>query len=175
MRRYEFWNRRVARNPGALSRRRAYQPRSTGLAACLAIGVVVVVVVGATVAVAADPPPGSVAVYTDAQAASGRQIYYRACANCHGEDLAGKVGPALTGRQFHQMVAAQKMTASMLFHFIATQMPQSKPGSLTPAQYAEIMAFILKQNGYPAGSTPLTVDSQDLGKINLAGAPKGSG
>jgi cytochrome c len=142
------------------------------LVTCLAIGVVFV---GATVAVAADAPPGSVALYTDAQAAGGRQIYYRACANCHGEDLAGKVGPALTGRQFHQMVAAQKMTASMLFHFIATQMPQSKPGSLAPAQYAEIMAFILKQNGYPAGSTPLTVDNQDLGKIDLASAPKGSG
>jgi cytochrome c len=144
----------------------------TGLAACLAVGVVLG---GTTVAVAADPPAGSVAVYTDAQATSGRQIYYQACANCHGENLAGKVGPALTGRQFHQMVAAQKMTATLLLQFIATRMPQAKPGSLTPAQYAEIMAFILKQNGYPSGGTPLTVDSQDLGKIDLAGAPKGSG
>lgn len=167
-----FWNQRAARDPGALSRGPASQSRSIGLAACLAIGAVVV---GTTMAVAADPPPASVAVYTDAQATNGRQIYYRNCANCHGEDLAGKVGPALTGRQFHQMVTAQKMTATMLFNFIATKMPQSKPGSLTPAQYAEIMAFILKRNGYPSGSTPLTVDSQDLGKIDLAGAAKGSG
>jgi mono/diheme cytochrome c family protein len=169
MHRYEFWNRRAARNSSALSQR----PRDrSGLAACLAVGAVLA---GATVAVAADPPAGSVAVYTDAQAADGRQIYYRTCANCHGEDLAGKVGPALTGRQFHQMVAAQKMTAALLFQFIATRMPQAKPGSLTPEQYAEIMAFILQRNGYPSGSTPLTVDSHDLGKIDLASAPKGSG
>jgi mono/diheme cytochrome c family protein len=172
MRRYDFWNRRAAGNSNALSRRPGKQFRWTMSVAGLAIGAVAISV---TVAVAADQSPGSVAVYTDAQAASGRQIYYQACANCHGEDLAGKVGPALTGRQFHQMVAAQQMTASRLFHFIATQMPQTKPGSLTQAQYAAIMAFILKQNGYPSGSTPLTVDSQDLEKIDFAGAPKGSG
>jgi cytochrome c len=131
-------------------------------------------IIGGTAA-AADPAAGPVAVYTDAQAMNGRQVYYRTCANCHGEDLAGKVGPALTGRQFHQMVAAQKMTAPSLFQFIATQMPQTKPGSLTPTQCAEIMAFILKQNGYPSGNTPLSADNQDLGKINLAAAPGGSG
>jgi cytochrome c len=143
-----------------------------GFSAGLALGVMLV---GVTMAAAADPPTASVAVYTDAQAADGRQVYYRTCANCHGEDLAGKVGPALTGRQFHQMVAAQKMTAPLLFHFIATKMPQTKPGSLTPEQCTAIMAFILKQNGYPAGSTPLSIDSQELEKIDLAGAPKGSG
>ncbi|MDB5399605.1 MAG: polar amino acid transport system substrate-binding protein [Acetobacteraceae bacterium] len=143
-----------------------------GFSAGLAI---VAVLVCMTMAAAADPPTDSVAVYTDAQATDGRQVYYRTCANCHAEDLTGKVGPALTGRQFHQMVAAQKMTAPLLFHFIATRMPQTKPGSLTPGECAAIMAFILKQNGYPSGSTPLTVDNPDLGKIDLAGAPKGSG
>ena len=142
-----------------------------GFSAGLGIGFVLVCM---TMASAADPPTGSVAVYTDAQAADGRQVYYRACANCHGEDLTGKVGPALTGRQFHQMVAAQQMTAPLLFHFIATQMPLTKPGSLTPEECSAIVAFILKRNGYPAGSAPLTADSQDLGKIDLAGAPKGN-
>jgi S-disulfanyl-L-cysteine oxidoreductase SoxD len=118
---------------------------------------------------------GNVASYTDAQAESGRDLYFRTCANCHGEDLAGKVGPALTGRQFHQMVAAQNMTAPLLLRFIATQMPQTKPGSLTPTESAEIMAFILEQNGYPSGNTPLTLDSPQLKKIDLAAAPGDGG
>ncbi|MGA9866519.1 MAG: c-type cytochrome [Acetobacteraceae bacterium] len=137
--------------------------------------VIAAVLLGPSAAVAADPSTNAVAVYTDVQAASGRQVYYRTCAVCHGEDLAGKVGPALTGRQFHQMVAAQNMTAPLLFRFIATQMPQTKPGSLTPMECTEIMAFILKRNGYPSGDTPLTTDSPDLKKIDLAAAPDTGG
>jgi len=141
----------------------------------LRAGLGIAVVASAAVTAAAEPPAGAAAVYTDAQAASGRQLYFRTCAVCHGEDLAGKVGPALTGRQFHQMVAAQNMTAPALFQFIATQMPQTKPGSLTPTQCTEIMAFILQRNGYPAGGTPLTADSPDLKNINLAAAPDRGG
>jgi cytochrome c len=117
---------------------------------------------------------GESAVYTETQALNGRQVYYRNCANCHGENLEGKVGPPLTGRQFHQMVASQKMTAPMLLQFISTQMPQAKPGSLTAEQYADVMAFILAQNGYPAGNVALTANSPGLKDINLA-APGASG
>jgi mono/diheme cytochrome c family protein len=169
---FDVWKSRAAGDSGAPNRRPAKPFRQGGRAAGLAAAGLLAAI---TAAAAADPPQAPPAVYTDAQAASGRQVYYQACANCHGEDLAGKVGPALTGRQFHQMVAAQQMTAPRLLRFIATQMPQSKPGSLTPAQYAAIMAFILKQNGYPSGDTPLEGDSQDLGKIDFAGAPKGNG
>lgn len=131
--------------------------------------------IGVPAIAAAQASTGSVASYTDAQADGGRDLYFRTCANCHGEDLAGKVGPALTGRQFHQMVAAQNMTAPLLLRFIATQMPQTKPGSLTPTECAEIMAFILEQNGYPSGNTPLTLDSPQLKKIDLAAAPGNGG
>jgi mono/diheme cytochrome c family protein len=167
---YGICNWRRVRHAEAPTRKSVDRLGSMGLCASLAIGGVVVSI---TIAVAADPPAAPVAVYTEAQAVDGRQVYFQTCANCHGEDLAGKVGPALTGRQFHQMVAAQKMTAPSLLQFIATQMPQTKPGSLTHTQCAAIMAFILAQNGYPSGSTPLTFDSQDLEKINLAAAPGG--
>jgi len=139
------------------------------------LGLAVAIIGLAATCAAADPPAGAVAVYTAAQAASGRQVYYGTCAACHGENLDGKVGPPLTGRQFHQMVAAQSMTAPLLFQFIAKQMPLTKPGSLTQEQCAEIMAFILERNGYPSGSTPLAGDSPDLKKIDLAALPGGSG
>ncbi len=115
----------------------------------------------------------AISVYTDAQALTGREVYYQTCAVCHGEDLTGKVGPALVGRQFHQMVAAQHMTAPLLMQFIATQMPQTKPGSLTPTQCSDIMAFILKQNGYPSGDTPLSADDPALGEVDLSDASGG--
>ena len=116
----------------------------------------------------------AVSVYTDAQALTGRDVYYRTCAVCHGKEIiTGKVGPALVGRQFHQMVAAQHMTAPLLMQFIATQMPQTKPGSLTPAQCSDVMAFILKQNGYPSGDTPLSADDPELGEVDLSDASGG--
>ena len=158
-------NRRTIREAGLLFRLFAGH---VGLFTVLAIGALIA---GTSMVVAAAP----VAVYTDEQALSGRQVYYRSCANCHGENLAGKVGPALTGRQFHQMVAAQKMTAPLLFNFIATKMPQSRPGSLTSEPAAAIMAFILKQNGYPSGGTPLTADSPELEKIDLSAVGNGGG
>lgn len=137
---------------------------------------VLLVALGLRSAMGADSAPSGdpAAVYTDAQAEQGRQVYFRTCAVCHGENMDGKVGPALTGRQFHQMVAAQNMTAPALFQYIETQMPKTKPGSLAPADYAKIMAFILQQNGYPAGSKPLDDQGQGLEKINLAAMPKSS-
>jgi cytochrome c len=167
---YDLWNRYALRDAGERPRIRLW--RTVRLFTASALGALTA---GTAVVIAADPPAGPAAVYTDAQAASGRQVYYRTCANCHGETLAGKVGPALTGRQFHQMVAAQKMTAPLLFNFIATKMPQSRPGSLSPEQAAAIMAFILKQNGYPPGDTPLTADSPALGKVDLAAAHNAGG
>ena len=165
MRTYDFWNRRATRDAGL-------RPRiSAARVGMLTVLTIVALIAGRMMAIAADP----VAVYTDEQALNGRQVYYRTCANCHGENLAGKVGPALTGRQFHQMVAAQKMTAPLLFNFIATKMPQSKPGSLSSEQAAAIMAFILKQNGYPSGGTPLTADSPELEKIDLSAVGNGGG
>lgn len=136
---------------------------------------VFVATLGLKSAVCADGPSADPAgVYTDSQAEAGRQVYFRTCAICHGENLDGKVGPALTGRQFHQMVAAQNMTAAALYNYIETQMPKTKPGSLAPADYAKIMAFILQQNGYPAGNSPLDDQGQGLDKINLAAAQKSS-
>ena len=44
------------------------------------------------------------------------------------------------------------MTAATLLDVIANTMPQSDPGSLKPEEYAAVTAYILQQNGYPAGA-----------------------
>jgi hypothetical protein len=38
---------------------------------------------------------------------------------------------------------------------VSTTMPQGKPGSLTPDQYLDVIAFILDANGFKSGATDL--------------------
>jgi polar amino acid transport system substrate-binding protein len=98
------------------------------------------------------------ALYTTAQAATGAKAYAAKCAQCHGANLEGGVGPALTGPNLVRLAKKTKLTVGDMFQFMALQMPLDAPASLPKAQYAAIMAFVLKFNGYPSGSKPLTYD-----------------
>jgi mono/diheme cytochrome c family protein len=100
---------------------------------------------------AAGAPP---ALYTPAQAQQGHAVFERHCAVCHGRHLEGGVGPALTGGKFASVKAG--FTVQQIFEFLSVDMPADAPGSLTARQYLELMAFLLQQNGYPAGKTTLT-------------------
>jgi hypothetical protein len=60
------------------------------------------------------------------------------------------------------MANAQSLTADALLDVIANTMPQSDPGSLKPEEYAAVTAYILQQNGYPAGSTALAKGAAGL-------------
>lgn len=94
------------------------------------------------------------ALYTHAQAAAGAGAYGKNCAMCHGANLEGGVGPALVGKSF----ADSAKTVGGAFTTVATQMPMGQPGSLSHTEYEDIMAYILNQNGYPAGNTPFSYD-----------------
>jgi alcohol dehydrogenase (cytochrome c) len=113
------------------------------------------------------------AVYTTAQAQQGESAYSSHCANCHGADLQGKVGPALKGRQFHQMVTSQDLNGATLLAFISQHMPLTNPGSLDKTQYDDVTAYILKENGYPAGSTKLSASNPNLKKVTFSSSSKG--
>ncbi|HSS12293.1 MAG TPA: cytochrome c [Rhizomicrobium sp.] len=95
------------------------------------------------------------ALYTAEQAAAGATVYSQACASCHGTQLEGVAAPALKGSTFGEMAAAQSLTAQTLLDVIANTMPQSDPGSLKPEDNTAVTAYILRQNGYPAGTAPL--------------------
>lgn len=107
------------------------------------------------------------AVYTADQAAAGAAVYAQSCAVCHGPALEGVAAPALTGDAFHEMAEAQQLTAATLLSVTAQTMPQSNPGTLTPEQYNQVTAYILQQNGYPAGPAPLTQDAPLLKDLLL--------
>lgn len=107
------------------------------------------------------------AIYTDAQATAGASVYAQSCAACHGSQLEGVAAPALKGQVFGELANAQSLTADALLDVIANTMPQSDPGSMKPEEYAAVTAYIMQQNGYPAGTTPLTKGDAALKTVKI--------
>jgi mono/diheme cytochrome c family protein len=136
-----------------LSARRRLFARRTAVAAVCGLALVI----GAAVRPAAvESAAAGPALYAAAQAASGGKTYTSSCAQCHGENLEGGVGPALRGPNLVRLAKKTKLTVGDFFQFLALQMPLNAPASLSHDQYAGVMAYILKRNGYPAGSKALT-------------------
>lgn len=102
------------------------------------------------------------ALFTADQATAGAAVYQQSCASCHGGGLEGVSAPALKGAAFGDMATAQSLTADSLLEVTAASMPQSDPGSLKPEDYNAVVAYILQQNGYPAGATPLAPHASGL-------------
>jgi alcohol dehydrogenase (cytochrome c) len=102
--------------------------------------------------------------YTNAQASAGNAVYTQYCAVCHGPNLQGESGPAISGQPLHLAYGAG--TAAQLYDFISRQMPQDKPGSLKAQQYLDVTAYILARNGFPSGDTALNM--QTLGQVRMS-------
>jgi PQQ-dependent dehydrogenase (methanol/ethanol family) len=86
-------------------------------------------------------------------------VYSQYCVQCHGANLQGESGPALSGQTLQQSYGGG--TAAPLYDFISRQMPQDAPGSLTQRQYQDVTAYVLSRNGFPAGGTALSEGSLD--------------
>jgi len=54
-----------------------------------------------------------------------------------------------------------------MFNFVAKLMPPGEPGTLKHDEYVQIMAFILQQNGYPAGSHELVYEEAEKSKVPI--------
>ena len=108
-------------------------------------------------------------VFTDAQAARGATAYEAACAGCHRADLGGGTGPSLRDQRFAREFAGKDLKS--LFTRVAATMPRNAPGSLGDNVSLDIVAHLLKENGFPAGSRELAADALDNVRV-LAGRPK---
>jgi len=92
-------------------------------------------------------------VYTEEQASRGQTLFQQSCARCHGANLAGTFEtPPLVGRFIPYW---EGTTLDVLFDYVSTAMPLDRPGSLGPTANAAIVAFLLKANGFPAGTKEL--------------------
>jgi mono/diheme cytochrome c family protein len=108
-------------------------------------------------------------VYTAAQAERGAKHFADSCAPCHGADMAGGPGiPGLTGIEF--MFKYNNKPVAELFDYMKTNMPPGQAGSLTDPQFVEVIAVVLKGNGFPEGSTDLPPDPQALKQVTITRA-----
>ena len=98
----------------------------------------------------------SVAFYTAEQAERGERVFTTVCAVCHGRNEF--TGPIFAFTWMEEPVGH-------LFQHISTAMPQDDPGSLTAAEYAAVVAYMLQLNGRAAGTRELPADAEALGRL----------
>lgn len=110
---------------------------------------------------AADRPVS----YSMDQADRGEERYTKDCEECHGDDLRGGLngGAPLRGLQFEEKYT-DGLPASLLFSYMSSQMPPNAPGRYPASTYADLMAYILKRNGFQPGA-PLPGDMDALGYL----------
>lgn len=123
----------------------------------------------------AVPPPAPGPSFTAAQAQDGQSVYTKSCAGCHGANLQGAAGPALSGTSFLAKWADGGHKLADLYSVISKQMPLTAPGSLSAQQYLDVTAFILSKNGYKAGGTALAAGNLAVTLGKPAGAGNAAG
>ncbi len=97
-------------------------------------------------------------IYSEEQAERGRGTFRSVCGECH------------YSREFRDdqfKFSWRRRSVADLFGHIAETMPENAPGSLSPRQYADVVAYILSLNGIPAGSEELPTDRDALAAYNL--------
>src|SRR6185503_20693456 len=135
------------------------------------LGIVMMVVAGAVVgtSVAAQDKTAKSAwtgVYTDAQADRAEREYGRTCSHCHGLSLEGDGSreiPALVQDQFMRHWRGRPVQA--LFDTLMRSMPADDRGSMTPRMTADMIAYLLRANGAPAGDAQLSSERDALAAV----------
>ncbi|WP_439522480.1 c-type cytochrome [Marivita sp.] len=162
------WLRTTLNDPAARSRMN-FEVRDPADAANIYAFLASLAAVAETEESAAAEEPAKVAVtgrpvsYDPDQAERGSTRYMNDCAECHGDDLKGGLngGASLRSVSFLQKYA-EGAPASDLFYYMSNAMPPSSPGRYSESNYADLMAFILRRNGFQAGAAlPSDLDSLD--------------
>ncbi len=104
-------------------------------------------------------------VYTMAQAIKGSDVFAAYCKTCHTPTVHS--GPPFRAKWFGRAL-------SDLYSYIRREMPKNEPGSMSDADYARALAYLLRINGMPPGNVPLASDSTALHRIRLDSVRAGS-
>ena len=107
-------------------------------------------------------------VYTEAQANRGEREYGRTCEHCHGAGLEGDTGreiPALVSDPFLRNWNGKSLKE--LFDLLSRSMPADNRGSLSARTYADLVAYLLRANDAPAGTSALPDSPAGLEGITI--------
>ena len=87
-------------------------------------------------------------VFTEAQVSAGQVVYDSNCKTCHN-------------MRFYRDTLKSWTNQPLLYLWesIMGTMPADNPGSLMLDDYTHVIAYILSENGFPAGETKLDPDN----------------
>jgi mono/diheme cytochrome c family protein len=133
----------------------------------LTFGSAVCVLLAAAAAFAQSPGPSVWdGVFTEEQVKRGVAAYQRECSSCHGAALeGGDMTPPLVGGAFTSNW--NDLTVGDLFDRIRLTMPLDSPGKLSRQQNADVIAYILKTNAWPSGTSELSAEAGALKQIRI--------
>jgi len=115
---------------------------------------------------AQSPKSQWLGVFNEAQASRGEALYIDNCIMCHGSNLAGTVlAPAVAGPAF--LAKWNGRSLSPVFNIIQTRMPWNLSGHLSAQQNADVLAYMLKKSGSPAGPNELPSRPEALSTVML--------
>ena len=83
-------------------------------------------------------------VFTEAQAVAGQDAYDAACKACHDMKFYRDIWNGWEGKPLLNF-----------WYLLVGEMPADNPGSLLDAEYTDIVAYILADMGFPAGTAAL--------------------
>jgi len=96
--------------------------------------------------------------FTELQAARGDTVFQFFCASCHTPTFH-------SGEQFR--ISWVGRTLRDYFRTLKTTMPEDNPGGLTDEQYVNVIAYIMRLNGFAAGADSLPADTLQLQRIRI--------
>ena len=115
-------------------------------------------------------------VFTELQATRGQAVYSGACGICHGRRLNGapedpdmRSTPPLARARFLRVWEGRSLAT--LFEYTRATMPEDNPNSLTEQEYIDVLAYMLRVGGMPAGHDELQPDPQSLARVVIGPRP----
>jgi cytochrome c5 len=97
--------------------------------------------------------------FSTEQADRGRDVFRSRCTECH-------YSSEFSDRSFK--FKWRRRSAGDLFGLMSSTMPEDAPGSLRLPQYADLVAYVMRMNGFDPGSGELPADEATLDAISLA-------
>ena len=149
------------------------------------VATAVIFVIALSISIDAQTPPTvQDGVFSDAQATRGQTLYTQRCAACHGPTLEGAQAPPLAGSEFTSKWRREPLSA--LFIKIRYTMPPTAPPTappttptgttapaLTPEQGADLVAHVLRTNGFPAGKSDFPATDATTSRVGWPAPPAG--